>query len=116
MESVRRAVLGEVGASGADEVVRAAARLLRDGGVEVVQLGAVEPAAIAEVALQEDAGIIGLPVGSGATAVAEVTAALADRGLSDVVVVALGEATDDDWLSVLSRRLAPLIDGQGTPG
>ncbi len=111
MEAVRRAVLAETGIPGADQVVRAASRLLRDGGVEVVQLGVVGPAALAEVALQEDAAAVGLPVGEGHEALAEVAAELASRGLTDVAVVALGDATTTGWETDLPGRLGPVLGG-----
>jgi methylmalonyl-CoA mutase cobalamin-binding subunit len=97
MEPVRRAVLAETGVPGADQVVRAASRLLRDRGVEVVQLGVVGSAALAEVALQEDAAAVGLPVGEGHEALAG--------------VAALGDPTTSGWETDLPGRLGLVVGG-----
>jgi methylmalonyl-CoA mutase C-terminal domain/subunit len=64
-----RVVVGQLGAPGAaagPAGVPAVARTLRDGGFEVVVLGVgLAPAAVAEVALQEDADAVGVVVVDG---------------------------------------------------
>ena len=77
----------------------------------MVQIGVVGPAALAEVALQEDAAAVGLPVGEGHEALAGVAAELASRGLTDVAVVALGDPTTTGWETDLPGRLGPVLGG-----
>lgn len=54
-------------------------RRLRDRGFEVVHTGLIDAHALAETCMQEDADAVGPPV-------AGLEAALADRGIDDVIV------------------------------
>ena len=85
---VIRVVVAGPGADGHDRSpADAAARSLRDAGMEVVrilQTGADEAGAVARSCVQEDAAAVCVP---GAARVAETRAALAAEGAADVPVL-----------------------------
>jgi len=88
-----RVVVAKPGLDGHDRGAKVVARALRDAGFEVIYTGLWQtPDQIAEIVLQEDADALGLSCHSGAhmTLFPEVTAALAGRGIDDVVVFAGG--------------------------
>jgi len=94
-----RVLVAKPGLDGHDRGAKVVARGLRDAGMEVIYTGLHRsPAQIAEAALQEDAQVIGLSVLSGAhgTLVPKIVAALAERGLSDVLVVVGGIIPEAD--------------------
>ncbi len=94
-----RVVVAKAGLDGHDRGVKVITRALRDAGFEVIYTGLFStPAEIAEVALQEDADAVGLSVLSGAhePLFAHLVAALAERGMDDVVVFGGGIIPDDD--------------------
>jgi len=98
-ESRIRVLVAKPGLDGHDRGAKVIARGLRDAGMEVIYTGLHRsPMQIAEAALQEDAQVVGLSVLSGAhgTLVPKVVAALAERGLDDVLVVAGGIIPDAD--------------------
>ncbi len=94
-----RVLVAKPGLDGHDRGAKVVARGLRDAGMEVIYTGLHRsPSQIAEAALQEDAQVVGLSVLSGAhgTLVPKVVAALAERGLDDVLVVVGGIIPDAD--------------------
>ena len=94
-----RVLVAKPGLDGHDRGAKVVARGLRDAGMEVIYTGLHRsPAQIAEAALQEDAQVIGLSVLSGAhgTLVPKIVAALAERGLNDVLVVVGGIIPEAD--------------------
>lgn len=75
------------------------ARALRDAGMEVIYTGLRQsPEQIVQVALQEDADVIGLSILSGAHAhiCPRVIQLLKEKGLDDVLVVVGGIIPDAD--------------------
>jgi methylmalonyl-CoA mutase C-terminal domain/subunit len=94
-----RVLIAKPGLDGHDRGAKVVARGLRDAGFEVVYTGLHRtPAEIAEAALQEDVHAVGLSVLSGAhnRLLPEVVKALADRDLTDVLVVAGGIIPEGD--------------------
>ncbi len=94
-----RVLIAKPGLDGHDRGAKVVARGLRDAGFEVVYTGLHRtPAEIAEAALQEDVHAVGLSVLSGAhnRLLPEVVKALAERDLTDVLVVAGGIIPEGD--------------------
>ena len=85
-----RVLLAKVGLDGHDRGLRVVARILRDGGCEVVYAGLRQtPEAIAATAVQEDVDVVGVSMHNGAhlTLAPAVVGALRDAGLETPVVV-----------------------------
>ncbi|MGH9091349.1 MAG: cobalamin B12-binding domain-containing protein [Acidimicrobiales bacterium] len=85
-----RVLLAKVGLDGHDRGLRVVARILRDGGCEVVFAGLRQtPEAIAASAVQEDVDVVGVSMHNGAhlTLAPAVVGALRDAGLATPVVV-----------------------------
>ncbi|MFZ4514689.1 MAG: cobalamin B12-binding domain-containing protein, partial [Acidimicrobiia bacterium] len=92
-----RVVIAKPGLDGHDRGAKVIARALRDAGFEVIYTGLHQtPEQIAEAARQEDADAVGLSLLSGAhmTLFPSVIAALAARGLSDMLVFGGGIIPD----------------------
>ena len=88
-----RVVIAKPGLDGHDRGAKVIARALRDAGMEVIYTGLRQtPEQIVEVALQEDADVIGLSILSGAHnhICPRLVALLRDKGLDDVLVVVGG--------------------------
>ena len=85
-----RVLLAKVGLDGHDRGLRVVARILRDGGCEVVFAGLRQtPESIAAAAAQEDVGVVGVSMHNGAhlTLAPAVVQALRHAGLDTPVVV-----------------------------
>ena len=85
-----RILIGKVGLDGHDRGVKVVARILRDAGFEVIYTGLFQtPASIAAAALDEDVGLVGLSMLSGAhmTLAPLVVKELRERGSNAPVVV-----------------------------
>jgi methylmalonyl-CoA mutase cobalamin-binding domain/chain len=85
-----RVLLAKVGLDGHDRGLRVVARILRDGGCEVVFAGLRQtPATIAAAAAQEDVDVVGISMHSGAhlTLAPAVVQALREARLDTPVVV-----------------------------
>lgn len=115
--STIRVVVAKVGLDGHDRGAKVVARGLRDAGMEVIYTGLRRrPDELAEIALQEDADVMGLSILSGAMVplAVSVQQALVERGLDDVLVVVGGIASAE-----IRRRLAAVgiqgCFGPGTP-
>ncbi len=88
-----RVVIAKPGLDGHDRGAKVIARALRDAGMEVIYTGLRQtPEQIVEAALQEDAGVIGLSILSGAHnhICPRVMELLRQKGLDDVLVVVGG--------------------------
>ncbi|MBI4264599.1 MAG: cobalamin B12-binding domain-containing protein [Acidobacteria bacterium] len=93
MERKIRVVIGKPGLDGHDRGAKVIARALRDAGMEVIYTGLRQsPEQIVQVALQEDADVIGLSILSGAHShiCPRVMQLLQEKGLDDVLVVVGG--------------------------
>ena len=110
-----RVIIAKPGLDGHDRGAKVIARALRDEGMEVIYTGLRQtPEQIVEAALQEDAGVIGLSILSGAHnhVCPRVMELLRAKGLDDVLVVLGGIIPDAD----LSRLRAIGIEGVFQPG
>lgn len=98
MEPIR-VVIAKPGLDGHDRGAKVIARALRDAGMEVIYTGLRQtPEQIVEVALQEDADVIGLSILSGAHnhICPRLVSLLREKGLGDVLVVVGGIIPDAD--------------------
>ena len=94
-----RVVIAKPGLDGHDRGAKVIARALRDAGMEVIYTGLRQtPEHIVEVALQEDADVIGLSILSGAHnhICPRLVTLLREKGLDDVLVVVGGIIPDAD--------------------
>ena len=94
-----RVVIAKPGLDGHDRGARVIARALRDAGMEVIYTGLRQtPEQIVSAALQEDADVIGLSILSGAHMhiCPRIMALLAEKGITDVLVVIGGIIPDVD--------------------
>ena len=94
-----RVVVAKPGLDGHDRGAKIIARALRDAGMEVIYTGLHQtPEQIVETVIQEDADCVGLSVLSGAhmTLFRRLTALLAEREVTDVVVFGGGIIPEAD--------------------
>lgn len=94
-----RVLVAKPGLDGHDRGAKVVARALRDAGMEVIYTGIRQtPEMIAEAALQEDVDAVGLSIHSGAhlDLFPRIMAALRERGMGDVPVLAGGIIPDAD--------------------
>ncbi|MGH9237118.1 MAG: cobalamin B12-binding domain-containing protein [Vicinamibacterales bacterium] len=94
-----RVVIAKPGLDGHDRGAKVIARALRDAGMEVIYTGLRQtPEQIVAAALQEDAGVIGLSILSGAHMhiCPRIMELLRERGMDDVIVVVGGIIPDVD--------------------
>jgi methylmalonyl-CoA mutase C-terminal domain/subunit len=85
-----RAIVAKVGLDGHDRGVKVVARAFRDAGMEVIYTGLRRrPEELAEIAIQEDAEVLGLSILSGAVLplTSAVLDALRERDAETLVVV-----------------------------
>ena len=114
VESVRpiRVLVAKPGLDGHDRGAKVIARALRDAGMEVIYTGIRQtPQMIVEAALQEDVDVVGLSVLSGAhmTLFPQIVQGLAERGMSDVLVVAGGIIPEGDREDLLQQGISALF-------
>jgi methylmalonyl-CoA mutase C-terminal domain/subunit len=110
-------LIAKPGLDGHDRGAKVLVRALRDAGFEVVYTGLFQsPEMIAAAALQEDVDVVGLSILSGAhlTIIPRVIAALRERGLDDVLLVAGGTIPDEDAQQITEMGVAAVF-GPGTP-
>jgi methylmalonyl-CoA mutase C-terminal domain/subunit len=110
-------LVAKPGLDGHDRGAKLVARTLRDAGFEVIYTGIRQrPEAIAAVALQEDVGIVGLSILSGAhVALTKKTAdALRAAGAENIVLVVGGTIPKRD-VPRLEEAGAAAVYPTGTP-
>ena len=110
-----RVLIAKPGLDGHDRGAKIVARALRDAGMEVVYSGLHQsPEQIVEAAMQEDVGVIGLSIHSGAhmTLFGKVMDLLAERGIDDVMVSGGGIVPKEDIVALKERGVAEIF----TPG
>lgn len=111
-----RVLIAKPGLDGHDRGAKVMARALRDAGFEVIYTGLFQtPEMIASAALQEDVDVVGLSILSGAhlPLFPRIVAALRERGLDDVLVVAGGTIPAEDVALVQEMGIAAVF-GPGT--
>jgi methylmalonyl-CoA mutase, C-terminal domain len=109
-----RVLLAKLGLDGHDRGLKVVARMLRDGGFEVVYLGLRQTTeTIVSAAVDEDVDVVGLSMLSGShlTTAPAMVRALRDAGL-DVPVVVGGIIPDDDRAKLADAGVAAVL----TPG
>ena len=114
VESARpiRVLVAKPGLDGHDRGAKVIARALRDAGMEIIYTGIRQtPQMIVEAALQEDVDVVGLSVLSGAhmTLFPQIVQGLAERGMSDVLVVAGGIIPEEDREPLLQQGISALF-------
>ena len=111
-----RVVLAKLGLDGHDRGLKVVARMLRDGGMEVVYLGLRQTTgSIIDAVEQEDADVVGISMLNAGhlTLGPRMIDALADAGL-DVPVVIGGIVPDEDRLALAAAGVAGVL-GPGAP-
>jgi methylmalonyl-CoA mutase C-terminal domain/subunit len=106
-----RVLLAKVGLDGHDRGLRVVARILRDGGFEVIYAGLRQtPEMIAAAANQEDVDVVGVSMHNGAhlTLAPAVVAALRAAGLDTPVVVG-GIVPDADKAEMAAAGVAAVL-------
>ena len=117
MTETIRILLAKVGLDGHDRGVRVVARSLRDAGMDVIYTGLHRtPEEVVDAAVQEDVDILGVSLLSGAhmTIFPRIIRRLADRGVSDMILVGGGVMPDED-VAALKRMGVAEILLQDTP-
>jgi methylmalonyl-CoA mutase, C-terminal domain len=111
-----RVLVAKPGLDGHDRGAKVIARALRDAGMEVIYTGLRQtPEMIVNAALQEDVDCIGLSILSGAhnAIVPRITALLAERRATDILVVLGGTIPEQD-IPFLKEKGVAAIFGPGT--
>ncbi|HEU5433015.1 MAG TPA: cobalamin B12-binding domain-containing protein [Thermomicrobiales bacterium] len=109
-------LIAKPGLDGHDRGAKVLARALRDAGFEVIYTGLFQtPEMIAAAALQEDVDVVGLSILSGAhmALFPRIVAALRERGLDDVLIVAGGTIPADDIPAIEAMGVGAVF-GPGT--
>ena len=107
-----RVLVAKPGLDGHDRGAKVVARALRDAGMEVIYTGLRQtPEQIVTAALQEDAGVIGLSILSGAhnSICPRLMDLLREKGLNDVVVVVGGIIPDADLPALKAMGIAAVF-------
>lgn len=94
-----RVLLAKVGLDGHDRGVKVVARALRDAGMDVIYSGLHRsPEEVVTTAIQEDVDVLGVSLLSGVqmTVFPKIFKMLAERGASDMIVVAGGVMPAED--------------------
>ena len=110
-ETPLRVVLAKLGLDGHDRGLKVVARMLRDGGVEVVYLGLRQTTdTIIDAVEQEDVDVVGISMLNAGhlTLAPRMVQALADAGL-DVPVVIGGIAPDEDRPAMAAAGVAGVL-------
>jgi len=112
-----RVVVAKPGLDGHDRGAKLVARALRDAGFEVIYTGIRQkPEVIASIAVQEDVGLVGLSILSGAHLglTRKTIEALRAAGAGDVKVVVGGTVPQGDVQALLDMG-ASAVFPTGTP-
>jgi methylmalonyl-CoA mutase C-terminal domain/subunit len=111
-----RVLVAKPGLDGHDRGAKVIARALRDAGMEVIYTGLRQtPEMIVTAALQEDVGVIGLSILSGAhnAIVPRVVALMNEKQMDDVLIVLGGTIPEQD-IPFLNQHGVTGIFGPGT--
>jgi len=112
-----RVLLAKPGLDGHDRGVKVIVQGLRDAGMEVIYLGLrLTPEQIAEVAIQEDVGVVGLSCLSGAhmALFPKTVELIRQKGGEDILVIGGGIIPKKDVPKLKEAGIAQIF-GPGTP-
>jgi len=112
MERKIRVLIAKPGLDGHDVGAKVIAYGLRDSGMEVIYTGIRQtPEMIAEVALQENADVVGLSCLSGAHKylLPRVTELLKEKGMDDVLVICGGIIPPEDFPFLKEHGIAAIF-------
>ena len=115
MDKKIRVLVAKAGLDGHDRGAKVIAAALRDAGMEVIYTGLRQtPEMIVEAAIQEDVGVIGISVLSGAhmTILPKIKKLMDEKGLSDVLLTGGGIIPEEDIKSLSEIGVGKLF----TPG
>jgi methylmalonyl-CoA mutase cobalamin-binding domain/chain len=107
-----RVLLAKVGLDGHDRGVRVVARALRDGGMDVIYTGLHRtPEEVVDAAVQEDVDVLGVSLLSGAhmTIFPKILRRLAERGVTDILVLGGGVMPDEDVAELKKMGVAEIL-------
>ena len=111
-----RVLVAKPGLDGHDRGAKVIARALRDAGMEVIYTGIRQtPEMIVQAAAQEDVGVVGLSILSGAhlEIVPRIVELLRSQGMDDVLVV-LGGIVPEQDREPLAQMGVSAVFGPGT--
>lgn len=112
-----RVLVAKPGLDGHDRGAKVIARALRDAGMEVIYTGIRQtPEMIVQAAAQEDVGVLGLSILSGAhlEIIPQIMKLLNEQGMDDVLVV-LGGIIPEQDREALTQMGVVAVFGPGTP-
>ena len=112
-----RMLIAKAGLDGHQRGIRVVTKALRDGGIEVVYLGAYNTVEqIVGAAVQEDVDVIGLSSLCGAhrTVIPRITALMKEKGLEDVLLTVGGIIPDKDVPVLLESGVGKIFKS-GSP-
>jgi methylmalonyl-CoA mutase cobalamin-binding domain/chain len=107
-----RVLLAKVGLDGHDRGVRVVARALRDAGMDVIYTGLHRtPEEVVDAAVQEDVDVLGVSLLSGAhmTIFPKILRRLAERGVTDILLLGGGVMPDDDVAELKKMGVAEIL-------
>ena len=116
-DTMIRVLMAKVGLDGHDRGVKAVARSLRDGGMDVIYTGLHRTAEeVVGAAIQEDVDILGVSLLSGThmTVFPKILNLLNEKGANDIIVVGGGVIPDAD-VSILKQLGVAEIFLQDSP-
>lgn len=119
MEKRIRVLVAKPGLDGHDRGAKVVARALRDAGFEVIYTGLRQtPELIAEAALQEDVQVVAVSLLSGAhnTLFPKIVKQLAQKGLTDILVIGGGVIPDSDIPGLKAAGIAEVFTPGATTG
>lgn len=108
-----RILLAKPGLDGHDRGIKVVARALRDAGYEVIYTGLHQtPEMVVASAIQEDVDAVGLSILSGAHNVLlpRITALLAERGATDIVVFGGGIIPEEDIPALVAAGISRIFN------
>lgn len=111
-----RVLIAKVGMDGHDRGAKVIARGLRDAGMEVIYSGLFQtPESTVQMAIQEDADVIGVSILSGAhmTLLPLIREELARQGAEEIVLIAGGTIPAEDAEAL---KAAGVVEEVFTPG
>jgi methylmalonyl-CoA mutase C-terminal domain/subunit len=111
-----RVLVAKPGLDGHDRGAKVIARALRDAGMEVIYTGIRQtPEMIVHAAVQEDVGVLGLSILSGAhlEIIPQILKLLAEQGMEDVMVLLGGIIPEQDRAALTEMGVAAVF-GPGT--